>query len=173
MSSIMNQLRQILAPLIAGVFLFVGIILFSNPHRVEAMAKPLTPEAAEYEIEKPGSPLDKADRIVERSRNYTQNELPRDTAYTQQAIKNRAEEARKKAQELGDRTRKTGKKALNQGENKFQDAFENVKEKLNLDEPIPESTREFLRDVKGQTDEAVAPITGPTSGYYSVPSSIK
>jgi hypothetical protein len=43
---------------------------------------------------------------------------------------------------------------------------ENVKEKLNLDEPIPKGTKEFLDSAQTKVEETVEPITGKRHGYY-------
>ncbi|WP_414529841.1 hypothetical protein [Nodularia chucula] len=42
----------------------------------------------------------------------------------------------------------------------------NVIEKLNLDEPIPQGTKEFLDSVQNQVEETVEPMTGTRRGYY-------
>ena len=45
---------------------------------------------------------------------------------------------------------------------------ENIKEKLNLDEPVPESTKEFLDSTEERVEKVVEPITGTKKGYYQV-----
>ncbi|MEB3215926.1 MAG: hypothetical protein VKN72_06685 [Nostocales cyanobacterium 94392] len=42
---------------------------------------------------------------------------------------------------------------------------DNVREKLNLDEPLPKSTKDFLRSTEQKIDETVEPITG-NQKYY-------
>ena len=42
---------------------------------------------------------------------------------------------------------------------------DNIREKLNLDEPLPESTKDFLRSTEDRIDEAVEPITGKQKYY--------
>lgn len=42
----------------------------------------------------------------------------------------------------------------------LQDAIENVREKLNLDEPIYSGTKEFINDVEERVDETVEAVTG-------------
>ncbi|MGM3304896.1 hypothetical protein ACSQ6I_02750 [Anabaena sp. WFMT] len=49
---------------------------------------------------------------------------------------------------------------------RLKDTGDNIKERLNLDEPIPESTREFLNDVQTNVEKSVEPITGTRHGYY-------
>ena len=58
-----------------------------------------------------------------------------------------------------------GKNAVETIKEKIESATENVVEKLNLNEPLPESTKEFLSDVESKVDETVEPITGER-GYY-------
>ncbi|MBE9215916.1 hypothetical protein IQ247_25185 [Plectonema cf. radiosum LEGE 06105] len=44
-------------------------------------------------------------------------------------------------------------------------AADNVREKLNLDEPLPESTKDFLQSTEQKIDETVEPITGKQKYY--------
>ncbi|GAX41762.1 hypothetical protein NIES4075_27590 [Tolypothrix sp. NIES-4075] len=44
--------------------------------------------------------------------------------------------------------------------NPLQSIADNVREKLNLDEPLPESTKEFLGSTEKRVEKAVEPITG-------------
>jgi hypothetical protein len=53
--------------------------------------------------------------------------------------------------------------------NPFKEIADNVREKLNLDEPLPESTKEFLGTTQKKVDNAVEPITGTKEGYYQTP----
>ncbi|KZL47755.1 MULTISPECIES: hypothetical protein [Cyanophyceae] len=48
----------------------------------------------------------------------------------------------------------------------LKETAENVREKLNLDEPTPKATKEFLDSVQTQVEETVEPITGTRHGYY-------
>lgn len=43
------------------------------------------------------------------------------------------------------------------GSNPLQNAAETIKEKLNLDEPLPQSTKTFIKQVQGEDVEAVEP----------------
>ncbi|WP_315789297.1 hypothetical protein [Fischerella sp. JS2] len=43
---------------------------------------------------------------------------------------------------------------------------ENVREKLNLDEPLPKSTKDLLNSTKQKTEDLVEPITKNREGYY-------
>jgi hypothetical protein len=48
-------------------------------------------------------------------------------------------------------------------------AADNIREKLNLDEPVPQSTKEFLRNTERRTEKAVRPLTKTREGYYQTP----
>lgn len=52
------------------------------------------------------------------------------------------------------------KETISDDSNVIQRAADNVREKLNLDEPVPQSTKDFLNDVQQKVDDVVAPITG-------------
>lgn len=52
------------------------------------------------------------------------------------------------------------KETISDNSNVIQKVADNVREKLNLDEPIPQSTKDFLNDVQQKVDDVVAPITG-------------
>lgn len=55
---------------------------------------------------------------------------------------------------------------LENAQERLKETTENVREKLNLDEPIPDSTKEFLQDVQTNIEKTVKPITGSNRGYY-------
>ncbi len=55
---------------------------------------------------------------------------------------------------------------LENAQERLKETTENVREKLNLDEPIPDSTKEFLQDVQTNIEKTVKPITGGNRGYY-------
>lgn len=55
---------------------------------------------------------------------------------------------------------------LENTQRQLQETADNIREKLNLDEPIPESTRQFLEDVRTNIDKSLEPITGDKAGYY-------
>ena len=62
---------------------------------------------------------------------------------------------------------KLGNQASNaDSKNPLKSFAENVKEKLNLDEPVPESTKEFLESTEERVEKVVEPITGTKEGYY-------
>lgn len=60
-----------------------------------------------------------------------------------------------KANRAADRTGKSAKSAV-----------DNIREKLNLDEPLPRSTKNFLQSTKEKAEDTIKPITGNNEGYY-------
>jgi hypothetical protein len=50
--------------------------------------------------------------------------------------------------------------------NDIKRAANNIREKLNLDEPVPQSTKKFLKFTERKVERAVKPITGSPKGYY-------
>lgn len=50
--------------------------------------------------------------------------------------------------------------------NPLKEAAENIKEKLNLDEPIDPGTKDFLNSVEKNVEKTVKPVTGNEKGYY-------
>ncbi|MEC4819191.1 MAG: hypothetical protein SAK29_38855, partial [Scytonema sp. PMC 1069.18] len=53
--------------------------------------------------------------------------------------------------------------------NPLKGAADNIREKLNLDEPLPRSTKEFLRSTERRVENTVDPVTGTRKGYYQEP----
>lgn len=121
-----SRFRKLLSALLVAVVLFISPIL-SGGAEMQALAKPMTPEAAAYEIDQADSPEAAGRKIRNEAENYKQ-EFKRGSNDTQQA-----------AQDAGDSI-----------QDKLQQAADNVREKLNLDEPLPESTKHFLDDIQGK-----------------------
>ncbi|WP_414550482.1 hypothetical protein [Anabaena sp. CCY 0017] len=55
---------------------------------------------------------------------------------------------------------------IDNAQKNLKETAENVREKLNLDEPTPRATKEFLDSVQTQVEDTVEPITGTRHGYY-------
>ncbi|MCC5655790.1 hypothetical protein LC608_02085 [Nostoc sp. XA010] len=55
--------------------------------------------------------------------------------------------------------------------NRLKQAADNIREKLNLDEETPRSTKEFLKSTKNKVEETVKPLAGHKEGYYNNPPS--
>jgi hypothetical protein len=58
------------------------------------------------------------------------------------------------------------KNPLGKAKTSFKGTVENVKEKLNLDEPVPQSTKDFLNSVQQKAEDTVEPLTRTEHGYY-------
>lgn len=58
------------------------------------------------------------------------------------------------------------KQLVDNAKNNLKGIGENVREKLNLDEPLPKSTKDFLNSSENKVDEVVNPITRESKGYY-------
>ena len=122
----MNQLISLLQSIRVLFTLFLVVIAllistaFSSGNSVAAQAKPLTPEAASYQID----------------RNDTENTQEQDGLPNDQLIE--------KSQE------------------KLKSTADNIREKLNLDQPIYPPTKEFINTVQDKAKDAVEGIQ-PTS----------
>ena len=55
--------------------------------------------------------------------------------------------------------------------NKLKSAADTIREKLNLDEETPRSTKEFLNSTKNKVEDTVQPLTETKEGYYRTPPS--
>lgn len=178
----MSTLRKALRILLVSVVLFIGILFsdsaLDNSLKNQAMAKPMTPEAAQYEIDQANSPEEAANKIKNEAQAY-KKELDDDTHYTNQAVKRVAKETQNNlnqtANRLGEKTREASDRASDASDNlvdntqsKLKELGDTVRERLNLDEPIPQSTRDFLGDVEQRVDQTVDPIIGNNPGYYKV-----
>ncbi|WP_421658738.1 hypothetical protein [Leptothermofonsia sp. ETS-13] len=115
---------------VLGIFLafvlFLSMVLGGNVNQVSA--RPLTPEASAYDVDKPTTP--EMGQWMQQEKSRTN--LKRVASESIPAVKGTENE-----------------------ENIFQRAVENVQEKLNLDEPAPQSTKDFLNDVKTKASNAV------------------
>ncbi|WP_038296259.1 MULTISPECIES: hypothetical protein [Nostocales] len=58
------------------------------------------------------------------------------------------------------------KELIDNAKKNLEDIGENIREKLNLDEPLPESTKEFLNSSENKVDEVVNLLTRESRGYY-------
>ncbi len=149
----MTQLIRIITTLLASVALFVGILFSTNV--VQALAA-VTPQGAKEVIERSSSVQDAGEKLKaldssEKARNHQSLDTTKDVYHGDDegtSVSDRRDES----------MRNTG--------NKLKDIAETVKEKLNLDEPIPESTREFLKDAENTVDNTVGKVSGEKPGYY-------
>lgn len=141
----MNRVAKVYRAL-AAFLLAIGLLISSglNP-AASAFAKSLTPEAEHYQIDATSASYGlSAKALRDDARNSDSDEYIFSQSVQQKATDTAGE----------------GNK------NKLEEAIDTVVEKLNLNEPLPESTKEFLQDVEEKVEETVSPITGDTSGFY-------
>jgi len=62
-----------------------------------------------------------------------------------------------------------GNGVVESAKNSLKETADNVREKLNLDEPLPRSTKKFLKSTEERVEKAVEPVTGTRQGYYQLP----
>jgi hypothetical protein len=106
------NLHKILTVFLVGIA-FLVMQAFSYGNQLQAQAKPLTPEASAYEVDKSDTELIKND-----------NDL------------------------------------VGESQRNLKDTADNVREKLNLDQPIYPGTKEFLNDVQESVKDATKALTG-------------
>ncbi len=156
MLSAMTQIIKSTTTLLASILLFVGL-LFSNPATFQAIAA-VTPDAAKQVIKEADSFQEAAQNLKALdSSEILRNHGTLDT--TKDVLKTSAQDR------VTDHPQ--GDPLISSAENRLKEAAETVKEKLNLDEPIPESTKKFGRqitgkenDVKDEVGKATDTVTG-------------
>jgi hypothetical protein len=146
----MTQFIRIVTTLLASVVLFVGM-LFSTSE-VKAFAA-VTPQGAKEVIEQSSSIHDAGEKLKaldssEKVRNHQTLDTTKDVYHGDN-----------EGTSVSDRR----DQLVNNTGSKIKDFAETVKEKLNLNEPIPDSTKEFLNDVENTVDKAVGKGSGEKS----------
>lgn len=134
----MNQLRKILSTLLLSVILFVGILVAAPG--VSSVAA-ILPDEAQDIIDQSGSLQEAGDRL--KAGDSYQKVLNRETLDTAKEVTDRVNGNQPDNRDV----------LISSTETKIKDVFENVKEKLNLDEPLAPSTKEFL----GKRQEEIQP----------------
>ncbi|AFZ24650.1 hypothetical protein Cylst_2432 [Cylindrospermum stagnale PCC 7417] len=114
-----------------------------------------TPEGIYYK----GTP-DNRDIRNENRVDSSQNRLK---SQTQETVRTSEENYYKKTPE----NRATiNDNQVDNAQKRLRDTAGNIRDRLNLNEETPESTKEFLDSAKTKVKEAVEPITGTKRGYY-------
>lgn len=145
-------LRQIVIVCLAG-FAFFGMQALNSGNtillaEVQTQETVRTPEGIYYK----GTPDNRVDNSQNRLKSRTQETVRTPEGnYYKQTPENRASRNDNQVENAQNRLKETAK---------------DVREKLNLDEATPESTKEFLDSAKTKVKEAVEPITGTKRGYY-------
>jgi hypothetical protein len=120
--------RVILTLSIVGIaFLLSATLDYGNSF--QAQAEPLTPETTKYQVNSNESPFRENDQEKVNAL-FNENKQPQTSSES--------------TQELGE----TLSKPQNNIKGTLEKAAENVREKLNLDQPIYPGTKEFLNDVQ-------------------------
>lgn len=150
----MKLLAKAFSTLILSVALFIGF-LFANQMTPDGLAA-IAPQEAYDIIQESGSVKEAGERLkAGDSFDNVRDHKALDTA------KEIRERNHQQARETSQRD-----ELIDTAQNKIQDAVENVKEKLNLDEPLAPSTKEFL----GKREETIKPngdvIVREKPGYY-------
>lgn len=169
-SLLINRLFRV----ILTISLVTVTFVFSIGKGLEASAAALTPEATQYQVD--GNPYqaeqDAGKENFQNSANklFEQNKNPQEApeltqkigdAITQpaKATKQKIEGIAGNVQEVADTVKDKATNAYEEQKNKpksdIKDALENIKEKLNLDEPIYPGTKEFINDVEEKAEETV------------------
>ena len=134
------------AALIVVALVFSVTFIYSDAS--QAQAEPLTPEATKYEVNSQDSPFrdneqQKVNQLFEENKqpqtaSETTRKIGENLTKTQKAAKQNIESA-------ANNVREKAENAYNQQKNKptvdAKDVIENVKEKLNLDQPIYPGTK--------------------------------
>ena len=135
----MITLRRVFTAIVATVLLFCGTAFASHP----AMAKSLTPEASSHLV----------------AGNYDADswgKLPT-TSNNKPAVGDRGNTSSKSYIDLDN-------SQVNNAQNNLKSTADNVREKLNLDEPASPGTKDFLGDVKESINNAVEGVKDTFTG---------
>lgn len=135
----MIQLRKTLTILLTSVVLFVGILFSTSAPSLAA----ITPSEAQTMINESNSPQEAGAKL--RASDSSEKVRNRETLNTKKEVRDRLE--------AGQPDRRDP--LVSKSQNKLEEIAENVKEKLNLDEPIPQSTKDFGNDLKGKANEVL------------------
>lgn len=121
------KIKQIITVFLVGLTFLISSAFDINGNQLQAQAEPVTPEATQYKVDPNESEAEiKANRIKDNAEKSAK--LLEDEGIN---IKNRA------------------------AESKGKNIFENVKEKLNLDEPIDPGTKKAGEQLKEAAEDVV------------------
>jgi hypothetical protein len=150
----MNSLLKVFSTIALSIILFVGIL--STGSVTSYGLAIVTPKDAADIIRESDSVQEAGDRL--RAADSSEKVRDRETLDTAKEIRVRNIQQDRERSKRDDRLETT--------KEKLKDAAENVKEKLNLDEPLAPSTKEFL----GKRQEEVEPngdvVVREEPGYY-------
>ncbi len=126
------RLRQIVTTALVVLTFIVSTAFDKYGNELQAKAESVTPEAKSYQVDR-----------------------------TDSQIKIDAENAKQKTQEaaqnLAETTKQTAKDAKNNTQAAGKNFFDNVREKLNLDEPIDPGTKQAVKQLEEKASEIINP----------------
>ncbi len=123
----------------------------------------------------PGRAFDRAKNSARRATDNVGDNVRRAADDARSDVKRAADNVSDSTKRATDRASTNVKRAadnasddnlIDRAQDKLEDISDNVREKLNLDQPVPDSTRQFLRDTQENFEDTVQPITGKEKGFY-------
>jgi hypothetical protein len=147
MNQVISWLQNVFVRVVVTLSL-VGIAFLSSAalgygNLFQAQADPLTPEATEYQVASDSSPFQTEQNAGKENFQNSANELFKQNKQPQAPSDT--------TKEIGDTLTKPAKTA----KGTLEGVGENIKEKLNLDQPIYPGTKEFLNDVQDKVEDVV------------------
>lgn len=145
MNRVISWLKNVFAHVILTLSL-VGIAFLLNitvgfDNSSQAQAKPLTPEATQYEVDGEENPF--------KAEQEAGKENLQDTANRLFAENKKPQDAPEITKEIGENLNKPARETKQKAEG----VLDTIKEKLNLDQPIYPGTKEFVNDVQDNIQE--------------------
>ncbi len=148
MNKIISWLKNITVRVIVTVFLVELAFLFnatlSSSNAYQAQAKPLTPEATSYQVDNEDGQY-AGSEIAQSAKDSLGSVVDKVKGTLNQSAE---ESAEGKAQ-------KAGEDVSNTVQDKLENAGDDIREKLNLDQPIYPGTKRFLGDVQDRAEQRV------------------
>ncbi|MEX0269587.1 hypothetical protein AB3R30_10620 [Leptolyngbyaceae cyanobacterium UHCC 1019] len=98
--------------------------------------------------------------LQEGKQKYNSRTKALDTGSSAAEIMEAKQNYLKDSQNNSQMAQRSTKETIGDNSNGIQKAADTIRKKLNLDEPVPQSTKDFLNDVQQKVDDIVAPIAG-------------
>ncbi|NMG05506.1 hypothetical protein [Brasilonema sp. UFV-L1] len=186
----MNRLRQILTVFLVGLTFFVMQAFGYNGLQAQANSTVTSPEGIYYKGTPTGSSgnIDNNDNVSNDNKQFEQsrNNLKETAENLREKVNNVTESV---SRNVGDAVKtpegiyykatpnednfSNSHKLSQNNENPLKKVADNVREKLNLDEEVPRSTKEFLKSTEKRVEKTVEPVTGKSEGYYQEPPRVR
>lgn len=127
------QLRHIITGFLVVLTFFISTAFDIYGNELQAQAEPVTPEATNYQV-------DSADSIA--SHRVKEN--------VQDAAEDLARDTKRASRNAVENTQDAGNNLIETLKQNIESAADNVREKLNLDEPIDPGAKEVLDTIQGK-----------------------